>query len=128
MQYAWGIVVTAPKYEIFNELGYRFFCYHCPKKTDTFLTRTPNKTKTLMYWTIELAATLEEAPWPATRSELIEFAERNGCPQQVLDNLYELDEEDDTPYESIEEIWPDYIMKEDFFHGEEDEGFDYDDV
>ena len=81
-----------------------------------------------MYWTIELAATLEDAPWPATRDELIEWAERNGCPQQVLDNLYELDEEDDTPYESIEEIWPDYIMKEDFFHNEEDEGFDYDDV
>jgi hypothetical protein len=28
----------------------------------------------------------------------------------------------------IEDIWPDYISKEDFFHGEEDEGFDYDDV
>ncbi len=66
-----------------------------------------------MIWTVELAATLEDAPWPATRNELIEWAERNGCPQQVIDNLYELDEEDDTPYESIEEIWPDYIMKED---------------
>lgn len=81
-----------------------------------------------MIWTVELAATLEDAPWPSTRLELIEWAERNGCPQQVIDNLYELDEEDDTPYESIEEIWPDYIMKEDFFHGEEDDGFDYDDV
>jgi hypothetical protein len=122
------IVVTSSKYEIFIELGYRFFCYHCPKTTVEYFTRTTNKTNPHMYWTIELAATLEEAPWPATRGELIEFAERNGCPQQVLDNLYELDEEDDTPYESIEEIWPDYIMKEDFFHGEEDEGFDYDDV
>ncbi len=81
-----------------------------------------------MIWTVELAATLEEAPWPASRNELIEWAERNGCPQQVIDNLYELDEEDETPYENIEEIWPDYIMKEDFFHGEEDDGFDYDDV
>jgi hypothetical protein len=31
-------------------------------------------------------------------------------------------------YEGIEDIWPDYIRKEDFFHNEEDEGFDYDDV
>jgi hypothetical protein len=52
-------------------------------------------------------------------------------PIQAIDNLYELDEiaeGEDTIYEGIEDIWPDYIRKEDFFHGEEDEGFDYDDV
>ena len=84
-----------------------------------------------MIWTVELAAALDEAPFPATREELIEWSERNGLPQQVIDNLRELDEIDEgeeTIYESIEDIWPDYIRKEDFFHGEEDEGFDYDDV
>ena len=39
-----------------------------------------------------------------------------------------LDEGENTIYEGIEDIWPDYIQKEDFFHNEEDEGFDYDDV
>src|SRR5690625_5475108 len=71
------------------------------------------------------------SPFPATREELIEWAERNGLPQQAIDNLYELDEieeGEETIYEGIEDIWPDYIRKEDFFHGEEDEGFDYDDV
>jgi len=84
-----------------------------------------------MIWTVELAAALDDAPFPATREELIEWAERNGLPQQVLDNLYELEdlqEGEDIMYEGIEDIWPDYISKEDFFHNEEDEGFDYDAV
>ncbi len=84
-----------------------------------------------MIWTVELAAALDEAPFPASREELIEWAERNGLPPQVITNLEELaeiDEGEHTIYESIEDIWPDYIQKEDFFHNEEDEGFDYDDV
>jgi hypothetical protein len=84
-----------------------------------------------MIWTVEQAAELDEAPFPATREELIEWAERNGLSQQVIDNLYELDiieDGEDMTYEEIEDIWPDYIRKEDFFHNEEDEGFDYDDV
>jgi len=27
-----------------------------------------------MYWTLELASKLEDAPWPATKDELIDFA------------------------------------------------------
>ena len=84
-----------------------------------------------MIWTVEQAAELDEAPFPATREELIEWAERNGLSQQVIDNLYELDiieDGEDMTYEEIEDIWPDYTRKEDFFHNEEDEGFDYDDV
>lgn len=84
-----------------------------------------------MIWTVELAAKLDDAPFPATREELIEWAERNGLPQRVLDNLYELEEieeGEDVVYEGIEDIWPDYIQKEDFFHDHDDEGFNYDDV
>ena len=84
-----------------------------------------------MIWTVELAAALDEAPFPATREELIEWAERNGLQQQVIDNLYELEEieeGEDVIYEDIEDIWPDYIRKEDFFHNTDDEGFNYDDV
>ena len=80
-----------------------------------------------MYWTLELASKLEDAPWPATKEELIDFALRSGAPMEVIENLQEIEDEGDV-YESIEDIWPDYIRKEDFFHGEEDEGFDYDDV
>ena len=29
-----------------------------------------------MYWTLELASKLEDAPWPATKDELIDFAIR----------------------------------------------------
>ena len=28
-----------------------------------------------MYWTLELASKLEDAPWPATKDELIDYAD-----------------------------------------------------
>jgi hypothetical protein len=60
-----------------------------------------------MIWTIELATYLDDAPWPATKEELIDYAVRTGAPTQAIQNLEELDDSDE-PYESIEEIWPDY--------------------
>ena len=72
-----------------------------------------------MYWTLELAQHLEDAPWPATRDELIDFAIRSGAPLEVVENLQDLPE-DDSPYESIEEIWPDYPTKDDFLFNEDE--------
>ena len=40
-----------------------------------------------MYWTLELASYLEDAPWPATKDELIDFAMRTGAPLEVVENL-----------------------------------------
>ena len=40
-----------------------------------------------MYWTLELASYLEDAPWPATKDELIDYAERTGAPHEVAANL-----------------------------------------
>ena len=57
-----------------------------------------------MYWTLELASKLEDAPWPATKDELIDFAIRSGAPLEVLENLQEIEDEGDV-YDSIEEIW-----------------------
>ncbi len=37
-----------------------------------------------MYWTLELASKLEDAPWPATKDELIDYAVRSGLPLEVL--------------------------------------------
>lgn len=72
-----------------------------------------------MYWTLELASYLEEAPWPATKDELIDYAIRSGAPNDVFINLQELDEESEI-YESIEDIWPDYPRKDDFFFNEDE--------
>jgi hypothetical protein len=72
-----------------------------------------------MVWTLELASFLDDAPWPANKLELIDYAQRTGAPQEVIDNLREL-EDTDEPYESIEEIWLDYPTKEDFFYDEEE--------
>ena len=73
-----------------------------------------------MIWTIELASYLNDAPWPATKEELIEYSERIGAPREVIENLQEL-EDSEEPYESIEDIWPDYPTDEDFFYNEDDE-------
>ena len=67
-----------------------------------------------MYWTLELASKLEDAPWPATKEELIDYAQRSGALPEVIENLEEL-EDDGEIYESIEDIWPDYPTKDDFF-------------
>ena len=70
-----------------------------------------------MYWTLELASKLEDAPWPATKDELIDYAMRSGAPMEVIENLQEMEDEGEI-YESIEDIWPDYPSKEDFFFNE----------
>ncbi len=78
-----------------------------------------NLNRIVMYWTLELASSLDDAPWPATKEELIDYANRSGAPEEVIENLEELDEDNDI-YESIEDIWPDYPTKEDFFFNEEE--------
>ena len=57
-----------------------------------------------MYWTLELASWLEDAPWPATKDELIDFAIRSGAPMEVIENLQEVEDEGES-YEAIEEIF-----------------------
>ena len=73
-----------------------------------------------MYWTLELASYLSDAPWPATRDELIDYAIRTGAPLEVVENLQAIEEEEEEIYESIEEIWPDYPSEEDFLWIEEE--------
>jgi hypothetical protein len=63
-----------------------------------------------MYWTLELASKLEDAPWPATKDELIDYAMRSGAPLEVIENLQEMEDEGEI-YESIEDIWPDYPVR-----------------
>jgi hypothetical protein len=53
-----------------------------------------------MFWTLELASYLEDAPWPATKDELIDYSIRSGAPIEVVENLQELEDEGEV-YESI---------------------------
>ena len=73
-----------------------------------------------MYWTLELASYLSDAPWPATKDELIDYAIRTGAPLEVVENLQAVEEEDAEIYESIEDIWPDYPSDEDFLWNAEE--------
>ena len=56
-----------------------------------------------MYWTLELAYHLDDAPWPATKDELIDYAIRSCAPLEVVENQ-----------EELEDVWPDYPTKGDF--------------
>lgn len=73
-----------------------------------------------MYWTLELASYLSDAPWPATKDELVDFSIRTGAPLEVVENLQAMEEEEEEVYESIEDIWPDYPSEEDFLWNEDE--------
>ena len=74
------------------------------------------------FWTLELATKLEDAPWPATIAELLDYANRSGAPLEVIENLQEMEEEGEVSeiYENIEDLWPDEPSKDDFFINEEE--------
>ena len=72
-----------------------------------------------MYWTLELASKLEDAPWPASKDEFIDYAIRSVAPMEVIENLQDI-EDDEEIFESIEDIWPDYPSKDDFFFNEDE--------
>jgi hypothetical protein len=78
-----------------------------------------NNPSAAMYWTLELASYLDDAPWPATKDELIDYAIRSGAPLEVIENLQEL-EDDGDPFESIEEIWSDYPTHDEYFFNEDE--------
>lgn len=72
-----------------------------------------------MYWTLELASYLSDAPWPMTKVELIDYAIRTGAPMEVVENLQAIEDEGEI-YESIEEVWHDYPTDEDFLWNEDE--------
>ena len=74
-----------------------------------------------MYWTLELASKLEDAPWPATKDELLDYANRIGAPAEVIENLSELEDDEDLIYDGILDLRPDYPTNdEDFFFNEDE--------
>ena len=73
-----------------------------------------------MFWTPELASYLEDAPWPATKEELIDYCSRTCAAQQVIDNLLELEDNDEL-YEGMEDLWPEYESAVDDLYFNEDE-------
>ena len=53
----------------------------------------------------ELALILEEAPWPTTKDELVDYARSSGAPLGVIEILQEIEDEGEM-YESVDDIWP----------------------
>lgn len=76
-----------------------------------------------MYWTLELASQLDDAPWPATKSELIDYAERSGLSDEVIENLRDIPTSDDDEvevFESMRDIWPEFPDKDDYLFNEDE--------
>jgi hypothetical protein len=71
-----------------------------------------------MYWTLELASYLSDAPWPANKDELIDYAIRRSSVRSSR-NLQSIEDEGEI-YESMEEIWPDYPTDEDYLWNEDE--------
>jgi len=74
--------------------------------------------RSFMYWTLELASKLEDAPWPATKEELLDYAYRTGAPAELIQNLLEIEDEE-KEFEGIDDLWPDYPDFKEFFDEEE---------
>lgn len=72
-----------------------------------------------MYWTLELANYLVDAPWPATKDELIDYAIRSGAPLELIENLQELEDDGDA-FETIDEIWPDFPTQDEYYFDEDE--------
>lgn len=72
-----------------------------------------------MYWTLELASKIGRCALASTKDELIDYAIRSGAPMEVNENLQDI-EDDEEIFESIEDIWPDYPSKDDFFFNEDE--------
>jgi hypothetical protein len=47
------------------------------------------------------------------------YAMRSGAPLEVVENLQEMEDEGEV-YENMEEVWPDYPRKDDFFFNEDE--------
>lgn len=75
-----------------------------------------------MYWTLELASYLSDAPWPATKEELIDYATRTGAPLEVIENIKAIEEPEDEElvFDSIVDIWPDYPTTDDYLWNEDE--------
>ena len=93
--------------------------FGCSRGNTIFAHSIVKPIRLTMYWTLELASKLEDAPWPATKEELIDYAMRSGAPLEVVENLEELEDEGEI-YETIEDVWPDYPTKEDFLFNEDE--------
>jgi len=75
----------------------------------------------MIYYVLDLRISifLSDAPWPATKDELIDYSIRTGSPLEVVENLQSIEDEGDL-YESIQEIWPDYPTDEDYLWNEDE--------
>lgn len=74
-----------------------------------------------MYWTFELADHLNEAPWPATKRELLDFCHRSGAPVELITNIENLPDDEDIKYTGIEDLWPDQPDRMDYYNNDQEE-------
>ena len=50
---------------------------------------------------------------------IVDWALRTGAQEEIIENLQEIEDEGEI-YERIEDLWPDYPSKDDFFFNEDE--------
>ena len=65
--------------------------------------------------TPEMLGHLYDAPWPATKDELIEYAQRHCCPDHVIEALASLEDKIEYDREDLE------TFDDDLFYGDDEE-------
>lgn len=73
-----------------------------------------------MFWTLSLIEFIKDAPFPCTKEELLDYAERSGAPLIVIENLLEL-EDDGEEYQDVLDVWQDMPTRDDEFGWNEEE-------
>lgn len=75
-----------------------------------------------MYWSFELESYFDDAPWPATKEELIDYLLRSGAPPDLVANMdEELPDNPTRRYTDMDDIWPERPKKEEFYNDEEED-------
>lgn len=75
-----------------------------------------------MHWTFEARKYLEEAKWPTTKNELIDYLLNcTEAPEELILALKEIDTDDEEEFSNIDELWPDLPKITDYYFEENDE-------
>ena len=77
-----------------------------------------------MHWTFEARKYLEEAQWPTTKRDLIDYlVSCTEAPDELIVTLRELEVDEDEEFANIDEMWPEVPKISDFkyYLGDDDE-------
>ncbi len=75
-----------------------------------------------MHWTFEVRRILNDAPWPISKRELLEYLTSSGsAPPELIEALQDLDIDPDEVYQNLDTMWEDLPRLSDYYYDEDEE-------